>query len=265
MYITVDRVTWGPPGQPDILRDVSLTAGMGEVVGVIGPNGAGKSSLLRCVYRRYKPRTGRVLLDGRDVWAMTARESAQRIAVVLQEMPADFHLTVHEIVEMGRIPHQGLWHADSADDIRLATDTLTQLGLGHLTSRPFATISGGEKQRALVARALVQQPDLLILDEPTNHLDIRYQLEVLGLVRSLGITVLATIHDLNLAATYCDRLYLMHEARIIASGSPSAVLTPEIIHTVFGVTALIDAHPLTGHVRVTFTPNPTRWEAQHLA
>lgn len=263
MHITVDQVTWGPPGQPDILRDVSLTAETGEVIGVIGPNGAGKSSLLRCVYRRYKPRSGRVLLDGRDLWSMTARESAQRIAVVLQEMPADFQLTVEDIVQMGRIPYHGLWYADAAKDIRLATSALTQLGLGHLASRPFATLSGGEKQRTLVARAFVQQPDLLILDEPTNHLDIRYQLEVLALVRSLGITVLATVHDLNLAAIYCDRLYLMRDACMVASGPPATVLTPEMIRTVFGVTALVDERPVTGQTRVTFTSSPTQWEAQN--
>jgi iron complex transport system ATP-binding protein len=125
MRVTVDRVTWSPQGQPEVLRDVSLTAETGEVVGVIGPNGAGKSSLLRCIERRNKPQTGRVLLDGCDVWAMRARESAPRTAVVLQELPPDFHLTVHEIVQMGRIPYHGRWHGDSAEDIQITNATLT--------------------------------------------------------------------------------------------------------------------------------------------
>ncbi|MNH24322.1 Hemin import ATP-binding protein HmuV [compost metagenome] len=153
---------------------------------------------------------------------------------------------------MGRIPHKSLFDGDSHEDRQLVQQALQAVGLQGFDDHTFASLSGGEKQRVILARALVQQPQVLILDEPTNHLDPRYQLELLQQVRRLGIGTLASIHDLNLAAAFCDRLYVLDHGRIVASGTPDQVLTAELLHEVFGVQALIDRHPLADHPRLTW-------------
>jgi len=223
-------------------------------VGLIGPNGSGKSTLLRAIYRLLKPAAGRISLGGDDVWLLSARESARRTGVVVQEAPVDFEFSVREIVAMGRTPHKGLLARDTNDDDRIIADALAHVGMRSFAERSYATLSGGEKQRVLVARALAQQPRFLVLDEPTNHLDIHYQLELLDLVRGLGVTTLVTLHDLNLAAAYCQRLYLLQEGRIVASGIPEAVLTPERVRDVFQVEAICGRHPATGRLQLAFVP-----------
>lgn len=238
-----------------IVEEVSLHVATGEIVGLIGPNGSGKSTLLRAVYRLLRPVAGYVQLGGADVWQLSAREAARRTAVVVQETPSDFDFTVREVVEMGRTPHKGLLEADNAHDATLVAEALHRVNMASFGERSFNTLSGGEKQRVLVARALVQEPKLLVLDEPTNHLDIRYQLEILNLVRDLGITTLVTLHDLNLAATYCQRLYLLSAGRIVAAGTPEEVLTPAWIHDVYGVATTCIPHPTTGHLLLSFTVN----------
>ncbi|MFQ5958511.1 MAG: ABC transporter ATP-binding protein [Alphaproteobacteria bacterium] len=251
MRVEVHDLEWGPAAER-ILRGISLEVEPGRVIGIIGPNGSGKSSLLRCVYRFYRPTAGSVLTDGRDVWRMSARESARQTAVVVQETPADFGLTTQEVVQMGRAPHKRLFERDTVEDRRFVAVALEQVDMAGFAERRFETLSGGEKQRVLVARAIVQEPRLLVLDEPTNHLDIRYQFEVLKLVRGLGISVLTAVHDLNLAAAFCDRIHVMSQGRIVAEGTPDKVLTPMLIRQVFGVEAIVDAHPKTANPRITF-------------
>ena len=235
-----------------IVDEVSLQVAPGEIVGLIGPNGSGKSTLLRSVYRLLKPAAGFVRLGDDDVWKLNARESARRTGVVVQETPSDFDFTVREVVEMGRTPHKGMLEGDNVHDAQIVDDALARVNMTAFVARSFNTLSGGEKQRVLVARALAQQPKLLVLDEPTNHLDIRYQLEILNLVRGLGITTLVTLHDLNLAAAYCHRLYLLSNGRIVTAGAPVDVLTPDWVRAVYGVEAHCGVHPVTGQLHLVF-------------
>lgn len=237
-----------------LLAGVSLAARPGETVGLVGPNGSGKTTFLRCVYGALRPASGRVLLDGRDAADLGVKERARRIAVVPQESPGSFGLTVREVVAMGRSPHKRFWEQDGAEDRHRIDAALERVGVGPYAGRRFEELSGGERQRALIARALVQAPGLLALDEPTNHLDIRYQLEILALVRSLGTTNLLVLHDLNLAAAYCDRLYVLGAGRLVASGPPADVLTEDLLGEVYGVRSRIGAHPVTGVPHVFYHP-----------
>ncbi|MEU9357675.1 ABC transporter ATP-binding protein [Streptomyces sp. NPDC048301] len=241
-------------GARHLVRDVSLTASGGQVIGLVGPNGSGKSSLLRSVYRVLRPDTGTVRVDGDDAWTTPVRRLARTVAAVVQEPVADFDLAVREVVAMGRTPHKRLLDGTTAQDTALVEDALTAVDAIHLADRPFDRLSGGERQRVLIARALAQQPGLLVLDEPTNHLDIRHQLEVLGTLRRLRATVLLALHDLNLAAYYCDRLHVLHEGRIVACGTPAEVLTPRLLADVYGVAGEVTVHPRTGAPQVTFLP-----------
>jgi iron complex transport system ATP-binding protein len=239
-----------------IVHEASLEVASGCIVGLIGPNGSGKSTLLRSVYRMLRPAAGYVRLGGDDVWKLSARESAQRTGVVVQETPSDFAFTVAEVVQMGRTPHKGMLSSDTTADAQIVAAALDRVNMGGFTERQFSTLSGGEKQRVLVARALAQQPKFLVLDEPTNHLDIHYQLEILELVKSLGITTLITLHDLNLAAAYCHTLYMLNQGRIVAAGAPEEVLTPERLREVFLVDAIPGRHPITGALHLAFVPLP---------
>ncbi|GHF45862.1 ABC transporter ATP-binding protein [Streptomyces mashuensis] len=239
-----------------LLEDVTLRAGSGRVVGLVGPNGSGKSTLLRCVYRALRPAAGRVLLDGDDLHALTAREGARRLAALPQESASEFDFTAAEVVAMGRLPHQSAAGRASAADAAACAAALAQVRAAHLAERGFLTLSGGEKQRVLIARALAQQPRVLVLDEPTNHLDIAQQLEVLALVRGAGPTVLAALHDLNLAAGHCDVLCVVAGGRVVASGPPHDVLTDELLAEVFGVRAHRVPHPATGAPHLLFDRLP---------
>ena len=251
MRLKVDHVSWSVDGKP-ILRDVSLAVEPGSITGLIGPNGSGKSTLLRCIYRALKPDSGSITLDGDDLVRMDSRETARRVAVVLQEYPSDFQFTVGEIVSMGRNPHKGMFDRDTPADRGIIRDSLARVGLAGFSHRNFNTLSGGEKQRVIIARTVAQQASFLVLDEPTNHLDIRYQLETMELVRGLGLTTLAALHDMNIAADYCDLIHVMAEGRIVASGEPPEVLQSGIIEEVFQVGALVGPDPLTGKPRVSF-------------
>jgi len=253
MRLDARGVSWGVDGHK-IVRAVSVEARPGELVGLIGPNGSGKSSLLRCVYRVLKPEAGLITLDGEDVWKMSARRMSRRAAVVVQESPADFDFTVREIVAMGRTPHKRLLERDGEEDERIVEDALSRVDALLLADRSFLTLSGGEKQRVLLARALAQRARFLVLDEPTNHLDVRYQLEILGLVKNLGVTTLAALHDLNLAALYCDRIYAIGGGEIVAHGTPENLLTPALIRGLYGVDAEVSVHPRTGRPHVAFVP-----------
>ena len=250
--LRIRDLAWSPDGQRALLEAIDLDIGDGELLGLIGPNGSGKTSLLRCAYRFQRPCSGSVELGGEALWQRPPRWSAQRVAVVLQEFPQDFGLRVHEVAAMGRTPHKGLFDGDDGEDQRLVDEALARVGLSERAQQDFARLSGGEKQRALLARALVQQPQLLILDEPTNHLDPRYQIELLRQIKSLGLATLASFHDLNLAAAFCDRLCVIDQGRLVAVGTPAEVLTAELLQQVFGVQALVDTHPLAGYPRITW-------------
>lgn len=223
-----------------ILQNVSLTVEPKQFVGVIGPNGSGKSTLLKCMYRMQKPDAGSVLFDDVPLLQMRVRESARRVAVLAQHNDYSFDFTVREMVLLGRTPHKRMLERDTGEDFAIAQAALEQVGLQGFEERLFFSLSGGERQRVLLARALAQQTPCLILDEPTNHLDIQYQLQLMEIVRGLGITVIAAIHDLNIAAMYCDAVYVLHDGRIVAQGTPREVLTPELIAQVYRVRASVE-------------------------
>ncbi|GIH23512.1 ABC transporter ATP-binding protein [Acrocarpospora phusangensis] len=216
-----------------IVRGADLVVEPGELTGLVGPNGSGKSTLIRAAYRALRPAAGLITVGGDDLVRLPPRESARRIAVVAQENPAELDFTVEDVVLMGRTPHKRPLSRTTAEDLHRCAESLERVDLGHAARRSYATLSGGEKQRVLIARALVQGSRLLLLDEPTTHLDIRHQLDVLHLVRELGITALAALHDLNQATEFCDRIYVMDGGRIVADA-----LTPEVITRVFGVRAV---------------------------
>ena len=233
--LRAEGLTWGPKRGLTLLQPTSFEIGAGRILAVIGPNGAGKSTLLRLLYRYLRPRAGRVLLDGGDIWAQSARQVARSVAVVLQEQPTDFALTVGEIVALGRTPHLSASASGGERDAAIVRDVLARLGLAAFTHRLFGSLSGGERQRVMVARALAQEPRLLILDEPTNHLDIRHQLELLALLRGLGPTIVTSLHDINLAADLADEVLLLAGGRMLACGRPDTVLTEDLIARAFGV------------------------------
>ncbi|WLE62313.1 ABC transporter ATP-binding protein [Burkholderia plantarii] len=251
--LQITELDWRPAGRRAraLLRRVTLDARPGELVGLIGPNGSGKTSLLRCAFRYERPHGGTIGVGGDDLWRLSPRLAAQRVAVVLQDPPDEFGLTVAQMVAMGHTPHKRMLDGDTAGDLARVARALAEVGLAGLGERPFATLSGGERQRALLARALVQRPEVLMLDEPTNHLDPRHQLALLALVRRLRITTLATIHDLNLAAAFCARLFVLADGEIVASGTPHEVLTAPLLQSVYGVEAIVDRHPAGGYPRVT--------------
>ncbi|NRQ39564.1 ABC transporter ATP-binding protein [Nonomuraea sp. NN258] len=249
MKLTVDGVRVSLDGR-EIVRGAGLEAAGGELVGLVGPNGCGKSTLLRSIYRALRPSAGLISVDGDELARLAPREAARRVAVVPQETAEELDFTVAEVVRMGRTPHKRALDRTTADDHRICAEALERTGMSHAAGHRFARLSGGEKQRVLIARALAQRSPVLLLDEPTSHLDIRHQLEVLHLVRELDVTTLAVIHDLNQAAAFCDRVYVMRDGRILAGGPPAEVLTPELIGEVFGVRA--QQVRLNGHLGFVF-------------
>ena len=241
-------------GGSAILKGVDIQVGQRELVGIIGPNGSGKSTFLKNVYKVLRPQAGELTLMGDDLLAMSNREMAQRLAVMVQEQEAAFDFTVEEVVMMGRQARKRLLETDSREDRALVGEILAHTGLASLREQGFSTLSGGEKQRVLIARALAQQTAVLVLDEPTNHLDIKYQLQLMELVRGSGCTVVAAIHDLNLAAAYCHRLYALKDGVIVGEGAPKELLTPAFLREVYEV----EAEVLTGRdgsLRVFFYPS----------
>ena len=240
-------------GGSQILRGVDLRAERGELVGVIGPNGSGKSTLLKCIYRVLKPTGGAVWLDGRALSEYSYKASARRVAVVAQHNYYNFDFSVQDVVMMGRAPHKRALDRDNAQDRQMAARALETVGMADFARRSFATLSGGEQQRVILARALAQDTPCLILDEPTNHLDIKFQLQLMDIVKRLDRTVIAAIHDLNIAAMYCDRLYAVREGRVVASGRPEEVLTPELIRAVYEVEAQV-LRDERGGLRIFYHP-----------
>lgn len=239
--LAVDSVTWAPRGHRTmVLHETSFQVAAGRVMGIVGPNGAGKSTLLRVLYRFNTPLTGRVRVGGEDLWALSPRAAARKVAAVLQEQPTDFSLTVREIVALGRVPHRTGFQTAGAGEAAIIHGAIEQLDLAPFADRLFGTLSGGERQRVMVARALAQEPQVLILDEPTNHLDIRNQLEVLELIRHLDITVVTSLHDLNLASGICDDVLILDRGRTLAFGPPEDVLSEKLVTDAFRVQARED-------------------------
>ena len=247
-----------PPDRP-VLDHIDLRLEAGEVLALIGPNGAGKSSLLRVAAGVLPPAAGRVLLNGRDLAALATRERARHIAVVPQEGPIPSGLFVREMVSLGRTPYARLLLGPTARDRQAVEWALAAAGAQDLADRFVDELSGGERQRVILARALAQQPRLLLLDEPTANLDLHHQVAMLELVRGLsrerGLAVLAAVHDLQLAALYCDRLALLSAGQIISQGAPEAVLTAPLLLETFGQRVVLSAHPTHGVPLVALVPN----------
>ena len=237
-----------------IVDQICIHVDEGEFVGVIGPNGSGKSTLLKTIYRILKPTDGSIVINNRNLRDLSLRESAVQTSVVAQHNHYNFDFKVKDIVMMGRSPHKRAMEMDNEEDHRIVKDAINKVDMTPFTDRDFYTLSGGEQQRIILARALAQQTKCLILDEPTNHLDIKYQLQLLDVVKGLNLTVLCALHDLNLAAAYCDRLYLMKEGRIFTSGKPEEILTEEIIREVYGVDVTVEKHKKTGLLNIVYHP-----------
>jgi iron complex transport system ATP-binding protein len=249
--INIKHLNWHA-GKQQILTDINCQVPQGQMLGVIGPNGAGKSSLLRCIYRVTQPSSGTITYNNNNIWNISAREYARTMAVVLQETPHNFDMSVSQLVAMGLTPHKSLFAFTSQQDHRIVYDAIRRVGLSEHADQPIQSLSGGEKQRALIARAIVQQPQILVMDEPTNHLDIKYQIQTLELVKSLGITVIVSIHDLNLASAMCDQLVVLNKGKLITQGTPSQVITPELLGNVFGICATVSEHPQTGNPSICY-------------
>ena len=230
-------------GSKTILHDISLAIQDKEFVGIIGPNGSGKSTFLKCLYRVLQPNGGKIFFDGTEMSSLSHRDTALKMAVVAQHSTVNFDFSVLEMVLMGRAPYKGLLDRDQIDDYEIARHALAQVGLSDFESRNFNTLSGGEQQRVILARALAQRTECLVLDEPTNHLDIKYQLELMTIVKRLDATVVSAIHDLNLAAIYCDRIIALKDGHIVCSGTPQDVLSSDTIRHIYGVSAMVQTLP----------------------
>ncbi|WP_270647964.1 ABC transporter ATP-binding protein [Paeniclostridium hominis] len=236
----------------DILKDISFDIPKGSFVGIIGPNGSGKSTILKNIYRLYKPDSGKLILDNKDLSTMKDKDCAKEIAVLAQESNSQFDFTVEQIVKMGRYPYKSVFEDYSKKDIDMVNNMLKRVGLDDYSNRSFSKLSGGEKQRTLIARALVQDTDFLILDEPTNHLDIGYQIQLMDLVKSLNITTLSAIHDMNIASMYCDYLIVMKDGKIRKCGSVEEVITSDMLKEIFGVNAYVGINPINNKLQVSF-------------
>jgi iron complex transport system ATP-binding protein len=241
-------------GDRPVLEDISLTVDRHRIVGLLGPNGSGKTTLLRIVAGMIRPHGGRVFLDGSPTEALGRRELARRIAMVPQETRAAFEFSVLEIVLMGRYPHLGPFEIEGVADLEIARAALAATGTSELSDRRFETLSGGEKQRVVIASALAQAADLLLLDEPTASLDLAYQLELASLLRRLnharGTTMVLCTHDLNLAAAVCDEVILLRQGRIAAHGRVADTLTAANIRAAYAVDADVQFHSRAGHLAV---------------
>ena len=251
VFIKVDDVSFSYESL-DALRNVSFEVRQSEFVGIIGPNGAGKSTLLNAISRILRPRSGAVMLNDLDVQEMDQKELAKVLGFVAQDSSIPFRFSVLDFVMMGRNPHLSRFKMESAQDLQIAEESMTKTGVHHLAERAVTEISGGERQRALIARALTQTPRVLLLDEPTLHLDVGSQFEIMDLLRGLSriknLTVIAVYHDFNLAARYCDRIILMNKGRVEAVGSPKEILTKDHVKNVFNIEVHIGYNYLTDSV-----------------
>jgi iron complex transport system ATP-binding protein len=241
-------------GRRRVVQDVDLDLDAGRVLGLVGPNGSGKSTLLRALLGLTSLAAGEVRVEGRPLTSYRPRELARVVAAVLQDETGDFDLDARDVVAMGRGCHKRLLQRDDGRDHEVVEASLAALGVAHLADRRIASMSGGERQRVLVARALAQEPRILVMDEPTNHLDVRHQFEVLALTRQRGLTAVVALHDLNLAAHYCDDLLVLQEGRVVRHGPPADVLEQALLRDVYDVEADVGRDPRTGRAHVRFRP-----------
>lgn len=247
-------ISWSVGSTP-ILHKMSESVPAGQVTALIGPNGSGKSSLLKILAGVTRPDSGTLDVGGQDWTGVSSKIKARTLAYVEQNAVPDRSLSVLDVVVLGRMPHRSLLAGSNTTDVKIARNMLERVGLTLFTDREFGTLSGGERQRTLIAKALAQQTDILVVDEPTNHLDIAAQLSALSMLRELsvsGVTVLTALHDLNLAAAFCDHVIVLDHGRFVASGPPAEVLTEELIRKVYGVESLVMDNPRTGKPLIVF-------------
>lgn len=227
-----------------VLTDVEFEVRKGEILGILGPNGCGKTTLLKLLNRNLHPQNGNVLMEGTDLGDISKKKIARHVAVVPQSNEIRFAFSVRDIVSMGRMPFQDSFQGESSEDRRIVEEAMQKTNITEFADRLISTMSGGERQRAIIARALAQRPEILLLDEPTLHLDINHQFEVLDLVKRLsaeeGLTVVIVSHDLPMVVKYCDRMMLIHDHKVFAMGTPQEVLTKENMRTVFNIDAVLE-------------------------
>ena len=247
----VKEISYSVPDK-QILHDISFSIDQGKFIGIIGPNGSGKSTMLKIIYRYLKQTSGVVTLYEKDLVQMTQKKLAQEMAVVSQETPVLFDFTVKDLVMMGRTPYKQWLEKDKKEDYAIVEESMQLANVLYLKDRTFGQLSGGEKKRVMLARALAQQAKILILDEPTNHLDIEHQFQLMDLVKELPITIVAALHDLNLAASYCDELLIMQDGALFMKGTPEQVLTEETIQHVFQIQAGVSKNPFTQKMHLFF-------------
>ncbi|MDF2886107.1 MAG: transporter [Lacrimispora sp.] len=240
----------------EIVKDISIKVKDKQFVGLIGPNGCGKSTLLKSIYKVIKPRQGSIYLGDLDVVKSEPKSVSRVMGVVGQFNDLSFDFTVQEMVLMGRTPYKKFMEGDSEEDYKIVRDALEQVSLSGYENRSYLTLSGGEKQRVILARALAQQPSFLVMDEPTNHLDIKYQLQILSIVKGMHVGTLAALHDLELAAEYCDYLYVMKQGKVVSHGTPEEVLTTQLIGEVYDVECEIYTNPITGELGIAYLQVP---------
>jgi iron complex transport system ATP-binding protein len=254
---------YGPEAStPWVLEGLNFEVVAGEILGIIGPNGSGKTSLLKLLAKLLRPQFGRIDLLGAEINSLSQVAVARQVATVSQDNPAVFPFTIAEVVLMGRFPRRtsdrwsfGSFGWEGPEDVKIAEEAMLEMDVAHLAARSICEVSGGERQRAIIARALAQQPLVLLLDEPTAFLDLNHQVDICRILRRLnqerGLTVVLVSHDLNLASQYCNRLLMLSEGRISRIGSPDEVIRPEILEAVYRCEVLVDRHPITGLPRVT--------------
>lgn len=241
-------------GGNEILQAVSLEIQKGEFVGLVGPNGCGKSTLLKNIYRTLKPKHNTVFIDGNDVLGLSSKKLALELAVMAQENNMEFDFQVRDMVMFGRYARRKFLQGDSRQDRDLCEKLLNEVGLSGYEERSFLSLSGGEKQRVLLARALMQESSYMILDEPTNHLDISYQYQIMDTLKKQKITVFSSVHDLNLASLYCDRIIFMYKGKVVDQGRPEEVLTAENLWEFFHIKAQITRNTATGKQQIYYLP-----------
>ena len=267
VVLTIDGIDCSY-GSVNVLNDVKFAVESGEFLGILGPNGSGKTTLLRSISRVLKPKRGAILIDDKDIYGMKSVEVARQLAVVPQDTPVTFDFTALEVVLMGRNPHMPRFKMGSKEDLAIARNSMEVTRTWDFADRPVTEISGGERQRVIIARALTQEPQILLLDEPTTHLDISNQLEIMDLIKQLcktkKLVIVAVFHDFNLAARYCDSIILLKDGKIVAIGKANETLTSQNVRKVFSVDTIVKKHPVTGFLHVIPISRPVNLKQKSL-